>query len=361
MKKLISRLKSLTKKQKIILGSIIVGVVVLIVGIVVGIILLTGKEDGSTLAPEKKKPDIPAENKEVQIVDVNSKTRPYAVMINNINEARIVQSGLPEAYLVYEIVAEGGITRMLALFKDAQVDKIGSVRSSRDYYIDYALESDAIYIHCGGSPKAYADLNAGIINNIDCMSAPGSVFYRDNPFGIAYEHTLFTDSTRINSAITSYGYKAETNKGLLLKYSADSVNLEKHDGTPATDVSLVYSPAIVVSYKYDESTKTYKRMTNSNEHKDYPTGKQLSVKNIIAYQIASSTIAGDNKGRQELDNLGSGNAYYISEGKVVKIKWAKASREAKTVYTYESGEELVVNDGNTFIQIIPTSGSIKVS
>lgn len=361
MNKLISRLKTLTKKQKIILASIIGGILILVIGIIVAIVLLTKPENTLSPDPQKDADNKAPETKEVQIVDINSKTRPYAVMINNINEARLVQSGLPKAYLVYEIVAEGGITRMLALFKDADVDRIGSVRSSRDYYLDYALENDAIYIHCGGSPKAYADLNAGLLDNIDCMSAPGSVFYRDNPLGIAYEHTLFTDSMRIKTGIDYYGYKTETNKGLLLNYSADSVDLDEHDATIASDISLTYSNAAIVSYKYDEDTKTYKRFTNNAEHKDYPTSKQLSVKNIIVYQIASSTIAGDNKGRQELDNIGSGDGFFITEGKMAKIKWSKKSRDAKTIYTYENGEELSVNDGNTFIQIVPTSGSVKVS
>ena len=93
------------------------------------------------------------EEKTLQIVDTNSTSRPYAVMINNINVARPLQSGLQDAYIIYEIIVEGGITRYMALFLDQDTERIGSIRSARHYFLDYALENDAIYVHaCAGSP-----------------------------------------------------------------------------------------------------------------------------------------------------------------------------------------------------------------
>ena len=80
-------------------------------------------------------------------------------MINNLNEARPYQSGLQDAYIVYEMIVEGGITRMMALFKDQNTSRIGPVRSSRHYYLDYALENDAIYVHFGWSPQAQTDIS----------------------------------------------------------------------------------------------------------------------------------------------------------------------------------------------------------
>ena len=93
------------------------------------------------------------EEKKVSIIDLDSNTRPYAVMINCHNGA-LPQAGLDKAYIVYELMVEGGITRMMALFKDVNVDKIGSVRSARTQYLDYVYENDAIYGHAGGATDA---------------------------------------------------------------------------------------------------------------------------------------------------------------------------------------------------------------
>ena len=102
------------------------------------------------------------------------------------------------------------------------------------------------------------------------------------------------------------------------------------------------------------------RYVNNKAHVDFPTKEQYHFKNIITYKVGNSTIAGDEKGRQTLNNVGSGTGYYISNGYAVPIKWSKASRDAQTLYTYLSGEKIDVNDGNTFINIIPNSGSINI-
>ena len=97
--------------------------------------------------------------KEITVIDVDSKSRSIAVMINNHPSARPYQSGLQDAYLVYELIVEGGLTRYLAVFKDQTTERIGSVRSARHYFLDYALENDAIYVHYGWSPQAKSDIS----------------------------------------------------------------------------------------------------------------------------------------------------------------------------------------------------------
>ena len=113
-------------------------------------------------------------------------------------------------------------------------------------------------------------------------------------------------------------------------------------------------------YVYDADNKVYKRYVNGKEHVDDVTKKQYTFKNIITYQVANSTIKGDNKGRQEINNIGTGTGYYISNGVAVKINWEKKDRSSKTVYTYEDGTTLKVNDGNTFIQIQPKNQTLKI-
>lgn len=349
-------MKKINKKTIIVISII---VTLIIVGVILAIILLNVDEDKTNNKTDN--PVINAPQKEITIVDINSKSRPYAVMINNLNEARLIQSGLSEAYLVYEIIVEGGITRFLALYQDAETAKLGSVRSARHYYLDYVLENDAIFVHWGYSDQAKSDIKTLKINNINGLTYEGTYFYRDNPLKLSSEHTGFTNMELINKATEKLKYRQETEEGLLLDYSADSLDLSKFDSsTEATNVTIKYSDYTNNKYVYDAESKMYKRYVNNKEHVDYASQEQLLVKNIIVYEVENYTISGDTKGRQFLENIGKGTGYFISEGKAVKINWSKENRESRTLYTFEDGKKLVVNDGNTFIQIMPATGKMVI-
>ena len=351
--------RKLKKSTKIILGIIIFLVVA--GGVTAAVLLLPKKKT----EPKKddKTQEVEKQPAKVNIVDVNSKSRPYAVMINNIGAARPYQSGLQDAYIMYEFIVEGGITRYLALFKDANVNRIGTIRSSRHYYLVYVLENDAIYVHWGGSEFAYADISSLGIDNIDGMIYGGNYLWKDTSLPVSTEHTAYSGTDKINEAVDNLGYRKETDKGLLLKYSPTSLDLAKDEtAKDATSIDIVYSNAIEDHYDYDEYLRVYKRSVNGEPHVDYMTGEQYTFKNIITYQVPNETIAGDYKGRQNLYNTGSGEGYYISEGKAIEITWEKPSRGAKTVYKVKStGEELVVNDGNTFIQVQPVGETLTIS
>lgn len=293
----------------------------------------------------------------VKIIDVNSNSRPIAVSINN-NHAAWPQAGLQDAYLSYELIAEGGITRILAFFKDTNTEKIGSVRSARHYFLDYVLENDAIFVHYGHSPQALSDIKSLGINNINGMY-DASAFYRDKTLKRASEHTAFTTMEKIKKAIKSKGYRTETDKGTLLKYSAVNKDYSKDETSKvANNVSITYSDYQTTSYVYDKENKVYKMYMSKEEHNDLVTKKQYTVKNIITYQVENSSI--DKKGRQNLYNTGRGEGYFISNGIATKIKWSKVSRSAKTKYTLMDGTELVVNDGNTWIHIQPKNKTLSI-
>lgn len=293
----------------------------------------------------------------VKIIDVNSNSRPIAVSINN-NHAAWPQAGLQDAYLSYELIAEGGITRILAFFKDTNTEKIGSVRSARHYFLDYVLENDAIFVHYGHSPQALSDIKSLGINNINGMY-DASTFYRDKTLKRASEHTAFTTMEKIKKTIKSKGYRTETDKGTLLKYSAVNKDYSKDETSKvANNVSITYSDYQTTSYVYDKENKVYKMYMSKEKHNDLVTKKQYTVKNIITYQVENSSI--DKKGRQNLYNTGKGEGYFISNGIATKIKWSKVSRSAKTKYTLMDGTELVVNDGNTWIHIQPKNKTLSI-
>ena len=310
--------------------------------------------------PKGEKP--PIVEKTLQIIDENSKTRPYAVMINNHGAARAHHTGLQDAYIIYELIVEGGITRYLALFKDQDTTKIGSVRSARHYFLDYALENDAIYVHWGWSPQAQTDIKTLKINNINGLTYEGKYFYRDRSLGVASEHTGFTKMEMLDEAVTKLKYNRDVKGSTLLNYSIDEVDLSTiEDAKEATKVVIKYSNSLTDKYEYDATNKVYKRFVNNKVHKDDITGDQYTFKNVITYQIKNSLISGDEKGRQDFKNIGNGEGYYISNGYAVPITWSKDSRSAQTIYKYKNGKEIDVNDGNTFIQIQPLNQTLEIN
>lgn len=337
-------------------------IIVIIVAAIILAVKMTKKEKGQDVVKAGNDPIIeqPKEIKKLKIVNEDSKTRPYAVMINN-NHAAWPQCGVQDAYLVYEIIAEGGITRMMALYKDQDTAKIGSIRSARHYFLDYVNENDAIFVHWGGSPQAYNKLSS--MDHLDGIALEGSVFFRDKTLKRAYEHTGFTSMENVKEYATKKGYTRDTDKDLLLNYSVDEIEMSNLDGAEkATEVNLKYSNYHTTSYEYDEENKVYKRSMSGKANVDLVTGEQYTAKNIIIYKVKNYTLNdGENKGRQDLDNIGSGSGYLITGGYVVPITWEKTSHSEQTVYKYTNGQEIKVNDGNTFIQICPMDAEITIT
>lgn len=344
------------KNKKIKKEYLLIIIVLVVVALLGTLIYLTtskknknnNENDNSTTTTTVKK---------LNIVNEESKSRPYAIMINNVEGARKLQSGLQDAYMVYELMVEGGITRYLALFLDQTTERIGSIRSARHYYLDYALENDAIYVHHGYSPQAREDWSKLGVDRIEVNES--TTGWRDKSASKTYEFTLFTNIEKLGNGIRSK--RTERNKDLLLNYSVDNIDISQMEGAiPANRVDIKYSSNTTTNYTYDTDNNIYLRSVNNRSQNDYVTGKQLTVKNIIVYKVKYSNIQGDNKGRQTIDNVGNGTGYYISNGYAVPITWKKDSRSSATIYKYNNGKEIQVNDGNTFIQIMPDNQTLAI-
>ena len=245
-------------------------------------------------AKDKGKDAKKKEEPKVQIINEDSNKRPFAIMINNLHPARQVHSGLQDAYIIYEMIVEGGITRFLAIFEqDKKVDdanfRIGPVRSSRHYYLDYVLEHDAIYVHNGYSPQAGEDFSKLNITRISA-EAPNTGF-RENPLKLAREHTLFVNTKVLTENGIGKKRSELKDKTRVLKYSVKEINLEGKEGAIAANkVKIPYSNSYRTSYEYDAEKKVYKRYVNEKEHKDYKTKEQYTFKNIITYKVANNNI-----------------------------------------------------------------------
>ncbi len=299
------------------------------------------------------------EEKKLTIVEEDSNRRPIAIMIdNNVGTANHV--GLQDAYITYEAIVEGGLTRIMAVFKDRTTNLIGPVRSSRHYFLDYALEHDALYAHYGWSTYAERDIKALGVNNINGLYVD-SAYWRD--YNYAAPHNVFTNIETLYQSAEKLGYKTTSNNWEVLNYSIDPVDLNSYntcseeDNTCTSDVILAnnitipYSYYETRSYQYDSTRGVYLRFMNGVAHQDRDTKQQYYYKNIIIEKVNNYSL--DQEGRQDLDTTGTGDGYYITNGYARPITWHKNNRSGKTTYTYLDGTEVKINDGNTFIQIAP--------
>ncbi len=347
------------KKRLInIIPWILIGAILIVVGLILyqkGV-FGSGEEEKEKEKPQEivEEPEEPKLN--IKVVDIYSDTRPYAVMIN-CHSAALPQSGLQDAYIVYELMVEYGITRMMALYKDTTFTKVGSVRSARNQYLGYVWENDAIYAHAGGSPEALERIaNEGIAD----IDVDGKYGERDKELRKkrAYEHTLFTKSSLLDQAVKDKGLRSTTENKTLLTYTEEELDLSKYTTTPANKVSIKYSSYRTSNYQYDANSKTFLRSMNNTKNTDLVTGAQYKVKNIIVYGVKYTSYTDHGySGYQKISNIGEGEGYYITDGVALPITWKKTDEKSKTIYQIkETGEDLVVNDGNTYIQIYPSNG-----
>ena len=285
--------------------------------------------------------------------------RPIAVMIDN-NIGDDLQAGLQDSYLNYEIIVEGGLTRIMSLFNNTDNVLIGPVRSARNYFLDYAKESDAVYAHYGWSPNTPDDIKTLNIDNINGMTSPGP-FRRDTK--LKAPHNVFTTLEYIKKYMDDNDFRSSSDDWEVLNVNSDSVDLddfikEAEYLQMAEKVTINYSYYQNRSYTYDSENKYYLRSMNGKAHKDKSSEQQLHYKNVIIEYVKNNTI--DDEGRQSLETTGEGTGYYMTNGYITNIKWKKDNRTSKTIYKYMDGTEVKINDGNTFINIVPIENNIII-
>lgn len=280
----------------------------------------------------------------------DSSKRPVAVMIDNQGDRVLPQGGIAQAQLVYEILTEYNITRYMAVFWDTLPEMVGPVRSSRHYFLDYVLEHDAIYTHAGGSTYAYRDIPKLKIQNID-YQVHSSAFW-DLTKDINNWQDSYTSRERIEKFVSDKKYREESKVSFHFSYHDEFI---VPDGTDATDVFIQFSSGndSTCGYIYDENEKVYLRSRIGKVHIDRNTEEQIKTTNIIVLKISSPLIEGDAYGRRNLLNIGKGEGYYITGGKAIPIEWSKSARDAQTQYTTENGKPLVLNRGQTWIEVVP--------
>ncbi len=272
--------------------------------------------------------------------DINQ--RPIAVMIDNEINAR-PQSGLDCADIVYEMPVEGNITRYMAIYHHLTSEKIGPVRSARPYFIDKALEFNGIYVHCGGSPQALKDLDVMKVDTFnDLKGTP--VFWRSTDRKMP--HNLYTNTKYMREV--SETKKLENKKAPVYFEFSDDFLIP--DGAFFNIININYDRSYKVSFTYDEENKKYYRHINGIPMRDHDTKNDITSTNIIVEKVGIKVL--DKVGRLELSNIGKGNGYYLTGGRLIEIEWQKESRNGKTVYKDLKGNEIKLNKGITWIQVV---------
>ena len=333
----------------------------------------TSDETGSGNKSDSDAPSAPAENKVKTPEFVNPltglecpenmvKNRPVAIMINNIHQA-LPQEGIAKADIIYEILEEGGITRLMALYLDyASLGETGSIRSSRDYFIDLSDAHDAIYVHCGGSTYAKNVLAARKTNDIDGMFMGNFYRSKERAKTMATEHTLMITGEGIAKNIQTKGYRTTSEASSPLKFETEDKTIT---GNAASYIEIPFSlalktkPYALSTLSYDQNTKTYLNGQYDEKHIDGLTGEQLAFKNVITLECEQHVIAGDALGCLAVNFTGSGKGLYATDGAVKEIVWKKASRtEQYTLYEKDGSTELKLNPGKSYIAIVPTGTTV---
>ena len=289
--------------------------------------------------------------------------RPAAVMLNNHLQA-MPQFGVGEADILYEVLAEGGITRCMGIYSDiASVERLCSIRSARKYYVDILRGYDAWYIHAGGSAEADAYMKNIGLNHLDGTMTDCDYFQRDNDrlnAGYSSEHTLYTTGQWAISGATKKGFDLTRenadygmifdDKAVIVGQSAEKLTVYFNmGGTPGA-----YTKS--TAFTYDPETKLYSAAQHGGAYVDASTGETVTFRNILVLRTATSVQADGQL--LTINTTGSGSGYFICNGQIVNIKWSRSSVTQPFTYTLENGTPITFGVGSTYIGVVPTNATV---
>ena len=265
-----------------------------------------------------------------------------AVMIDNAYDVR-PQEGLANADIIYEALAEGNITRLVAIFDSRQeVDKIGPVRSARKYYIDWAEEYGGVYMHVGGSPEALDVIDAYNFINIDQIGAGEIYFWRDDD--LYAPHNVFTsDSNWLRVGELKEVDNIDSN------IAWNFVTVDDNEPPPLlTDFSLNFSAAYKVDWKFNAKLLTYQRWQTDDKFL-YNNGEQARADNIIVQVVPARIV--DVKERRTMDNKTDGQAFVFNKRGMTEGQWRYEN--GRTRFFDAEGQEFKLVPGKTWVEVIP--------
>ncbi|MEO6513562.1 MAG: DUF3048 domain-containing protein, partial [Candidatus Saccharimonadales bacterium] len=304
------------------------------------------------------------------LVDPTVNQRPVTgIMIENSTDAR-PQSGLGDASVVFEAIAEGGITRFLTLFQDTQPDYIGPVRSVRPYYEQWALGFDAPLAHVGGSPEALANIKTWGVKDLDQFYNSGAYQRVSNRYA---PHNVYTSIAKLNEIEAAKGYLSSTFTGFTRKKEAPykapaaatsttktKTTTKPDTRTVANAIDVAISSALYNNhYDYDTATNSYKRSEGGQPHMVVDvTGaqKQITPKVIITL-VMPYGIQSDGK-HSEYGTIGTGQMFVFQDGTVTPGTWTKSANNEQFQFVDNEGHPLPLNPGQTWLTVVDAAGDV---
>lgn len=304
--------------------------------------------------------------------DYWSKRRPLAVMIENHLEAR-PQSGLNTADIVYEAVAEGGITRFMGVFYCNLSDvQVGPVRSARTYFLDWLSEYDALYAHVGGAntpgpANALGQIIDYKIKDLNQFSIGFPTFWRDYQRlgrAVATEHTMYSTTAKLWEIGAKRGWTNVDEDGV--SWDKNFVPWKFKDdqaGSGASKIEVFFwknGNDYKVDWNYDSSCNCYKRKNGGQDHLDLNKKEQLGPKNVVIRFQKESNANDGYPGNVHLlyGTKGQGKALIFQDGKVIKGTWNKQTRLSREIFKDESGKEIQFNKGQIWLQAVPDEKNV---
>jgi hypothetical protein len=279
---------------------------------------------------------------------------PMAVMVENSTLAR-PQRGLSRADIVYEALAEGDITRFVAVFL-TNSSQVGPVRSAREYYFDWALEYKAAYAHWGGN-NYVRNLAVQVFGakDLDQFGIGSAAFYRI-PANSRSEHSGFSHTDKLWGVASSRNVNGSV--------SIESWKFkEDAPANPPTHavVNIGLKGAYSVRWDYDSTTNSYKRVNGGQPHNDSEYNAQISVKNIVVCFLNYSGLKQVTPGvfNRDVSTIGTGAAKIFRDGTLIEGSWKKDSREARTKLFDASGKEIEFNRGQFWMEMIPNGTAVQ--
>lgn len=313
------------------------------------------------------------------ILEETDPLRPIAVVINNHSRA-LPQAGVADADIIYEVLAEGQITRLVGIFHHNVPHRIGPVRSTRDYFADFAIDNDAIFAHHGGSPTGYARLRNLGIAGLDGMALEGTTFWRDpdrRRVPALFEHSSYTGAEVLEQAIASRNFRRnrheDDNLGFAFNLDENMAfeALARASGgifRPCVELTVPFSNSYPRRFVYDPETMTYAVYNVHGPHideniansEDSDADAQVRVTNVLVQHVRSRVVPGDVEGRREVNTVGSGSGYLASNGGIVTVRWERDSHNTPTRWYFANGMPLQLTPGSTWINVLQDTEAIRV-
>ena len=298
-----------------------------------------------------------------------SRNRPVAISVSNVRQALPTNAtnGISQADIVYEVLVESGITRMVAIYQDfSNVGVVGSIRSARHYKVEIAEAYDAMFIHAGGSPLGFEEIEKrGITNFDEVRGVRSQIFRRDvnriPGHTVQNYHSAVTSGASFTQWLPTFGIRTVHNNSFRQALSFTDNPIPT--GNSANKVGVKFSSSKDSIFIYEESQNLYHMAQFGSYFTDANNNNSVTFTNLIILEMPIADLVGhgEGAGRQDMSTVGRGKGYFVSNGRIISINWQRTDKSSQFIYTDGNGNQIELGRGKTYIGIVPDLTNTVVS